>query len=132
VDVLKVSSDELEFLAGAGSPAEACRRLRAEGPQLVAVTLGSDGCYYDAGSSCGNVPGVPVEVIDTLGAGDAFLAGLLVGLIEAPHPVFDDQLALVRALQFANAVGAVTTTRYGAIPALPTRSEVEALLSSHR
>jgi fructokinase len=132
VDVLKVSNDELEFLAGTTDPVEACCLLRARGPRLVAVTLGSDGCYYDAGSSCGYVPGVHVNVVDTLGAGDAFLGGLLVGLATSADGLLDDRPALIQALHFANAVGALTTTRYGAIPALPRLPEVEALLSSDR
>jgi len=78
------------------------------------------------------VPGVAVKVVDTLGAGDAFLGGLLVGLAESPGGLLHDQAALVDALRFANAVGALTTTRYGAIPALPRLSEVDALLSSDR
>jgi pfkB family carbohydrate kinase len=56
VDVLKVSSDELEFLAGTHDPAEACRDLRALGPRLAVVTLGSEGCSYDSGSSRGWAP----------------------------------------------------------------------------
>jgi fructokinase len=129
-DVVKLSSDELEFLAGTRDPAEACRKLRAQGPHLVVVTLGPNGCYYDTGSACGFVPGVPVTVVDTLGAGDAFVGGLLAGLA-FEDSALDDEATLIRVLRFANAVGAITTTRYGAIPALPTRHEVETLLSSN-
>ena len=129
VDVVKVSGDELEFLADTCDPVQACERLRGYGPRLVVVTLGADGCYYDAGSSAGYVRGVPVQVVDTLGAGDAFLGGLLAGLTDrSDASVLDDQPALITALRFANAVGAITTTRYGAIPALPTRGDVEHLL----
>jgi fructokinase len=129
VDVVKASSDELEFLTGTIDPAEACRELRNYGPRLAVVTLGPDGCYYDAGSSCGCVPGVAVKSVDTLGAGDAFVGGLLAGLVRSADGVLEDAPALMRLLQFANAVGAITTTRFGAIPALPTHDEVEALLS---
>jgi fructokinase len=131
-DVVKVSNDELEFLADTCDPAQACERLRGYGPRFVVVTLGADGCYYDAGSSAGYVPGVPVQVIDTLGAGDAFLGGLLAGLTDrSTTSVLDNQPALIAALRFANVVGAITTTRYGAIPALPTRADVEHLLTQH-
>jgi fructokinase len=129
-DVVKISSDELEVLAGTSDPAEACRNLRAHGPRLVVVTLGPDGCYYDAGSACGSVRSVPVKVVDTLGSGDAFVGGLLVGLTSEDGAVLNDNATLVRTLRFANAVGAIATTRYGAIPALPTLHEVEALLYS--
>jgi fructokinase len=129
-DVLKVSGDELEFLTDTYEVDLACQRLRARGPALVVVTLGEQGCYYDTGVSSGFVSGVSVRTVDTLGAGDAFLAGLLTGLTTGPHgTVMNDDAALRNALRFANAVGAITTTRYGAVPALPTRSDVERLLA---
>ena len=127
-DVVKISNDELEFLTGTTDPAEASSKLRAHGPRLVVVTLGADGCYYDAGAMCGCVPGVRVNVVDTLGSGDAFVGGLLAGLAAADDGALGDEATLIRGLRFANAVGAITTTRFGAIPALPTRREVEALL----
>ncbi|MCA1644568.1 MAG: PfkB family carbohydrate kinase [Chloroflexi bacterium] len=129
VDVVKVSGDELEFLTGTPDPAEACHRLREYGPSLAVVTLGADGCQYESVVSSGHVPSVHVESVDTLGAGDAFVAGLLAGLSAQPAAVMlRDEQALGAALRFANAVGAFTTTQYGAIPALPTRAQVEHLL----
>jgi fructokinase len=71
-----------------------------------------------------------VASVDALGAGDAFMAGLLACLTAPPgRHLLDDEQALIAGLRFANAVGAITTTRYGAIPALPTRAEVERLLA---
>jgi len=124
VDVVKVSSDELDFLTGTSDATAACQSLRARGPHLAVVTQGSDGCYYQTADASGYVPGVQVDTLDTLGAGDAFVAGLLSGLAAEPRG------ALRETLRFANAVGAITTTRYGAIPSLPTRAQVDALLSS--
>jgi fructokinase len=131
-DLVKVSGDEVEFLTGTCELDEACRRLREYGPRLAAVTLGSEGCYYSTPSAAGYLPGVPVQAVDTLGAGDAFLAGLLAGLLNAADgsPVLNDHAPPLGALRFANVVGAITTTRYGAIPALPTREEVDALLAA--
>jgi fructokinase len=129
VDVVKVSSDELEFLTGTSDPVQACCRLREPGPTLAVVTLGADGCYYDASTHAGHVPGVRVKAVDSLGAGDAFVAGLLAGIsAQGGSAVIADRDALIPALSFANAVGAITTTQYGAIPALPTRAQVERLL----
>jgi sugar/nucleoside kinase (ribokinase family) len=77
------------------------------------------------------VPGIHVESVDSLGAGDAFVAGLLACLAVQPaSTVLCDEALLVPALRFANAVGAITTTRFGAIPALPTRAQVETLLQT--
>jgi sugar/nucleoside kinase (ribokinase family) len=98
---------------------------------MAIVTLGDGGSYYQSANSSGHVAGVSVEAVDSLGAGDAFMAGVLACL--AAHPdktILLDERALVRALRFANAVGALTTTRYGAIPALPTRVQVETLLGT--
>jgi fructokinase len=131
VDVVKVSSDELPFLTGTSDPAEACRILRDHGPTVAIVTLGGGGCYYQSVSASGHVPGISVESVDSLGAGDAFVAGVLACLsaYSDRNAVFDEP-SLVPALRFANAVGAITTTRFGAIPALPTRTQVEALLEA--
>jgi fructokinase len=132
VDVVKVSSDELQFLTGTSDAAVACRKLREHGPALAVVTLGAGGSYFDAGTCAGQVPGVEVKAVDSLGAGDAFVAGLLAGISgQSRTAVCDDRESLIRTLSFANAVGAITTTQYGAIPALPTRTQVEALLDLH-
>ena len=64
-----------------------------------------------------------MEPQDTTGAGDGFVAGMLVGLLENPN---DYLTKLEELLCFANAVGALTTTNRGAIPALPTRAQVDA------
>jgi fructokinase len=131
VDVVKVSSDELAFLTGTADPVDACRILREHGPATAVVTLGVDGCYYQSATVSRHVPGVSVAAVDSLGAGDAFMAGLLASLSAYPDlTILGDEDAMVRALRFANAVGAITTTRHGATPALPTRAQVENLLSA--
>jgi fructokinase len=73
-----------------------------------------------------------VNAVDTTGAGDAFVAGLLHGVLaRAANPsLFDELTQWGEILHFANTVGALTTTRRGAIPSLPSRAEVEVLLSS--
>jgi len=74
-----------------------------------------------------HIPGFKVSAVDTTGAGDGFVAGLLVGLLE--HGMKLDNL--VEIGRFACAVGAITTTARGAIPALPTRAQVEAFLQAN-
>lgn len=130
-NLVKVSSDELEFLAGTSDPADACRILRQHGPALAIVTIGGEGSYYQSPTWSGYVPGISVNAVDSLGAGDAFMAGFLACLADDPDlTMLHDEDAMVRALRFANAVGAITTTRYGAMSALPTRAQVEELLAS--
>jgi fructokinase len=127
-DVVKVSDEEAVFLYG---DMESCARaLLGQGPRLVLVTLGADGCrYFTADGARGDVPGFAVTAVDTTGAGDGFVAGLLAHLAESgafPLPEPD----LRHALRFANAVGALTCTKKGAIPALPTRAEALSLLKT--
>src|SRR3954447_10600857 len=77
-DVVKISDDELQPLVGTSDPEAAARALHALGVSLVVITLGARGCYFHAGERVhGYVAGERVAVVDTTGAGDAFMAGLL-------------------------------------------------------
>jgi len=69
-----------------------------------------------------------VQAVDTTGAGDGFVAGLLHGILSYGD-AFGHHLDEID--RFANAVGAITTTQRGAIPALPTRAQVEAFLAAY-
>jgi fructokinase len=75
------------------------------------------------------VGGFTVAAVDATGAGDAFVAGLLDGLLADPAAL-DDAERLRAICRFACAVGALTTTERGAIPALPTRDAVERFLQN--
>lgn len=142
-NVVKVSVEELAFLTGRDDDAGA-RSLMHDELDLLVVTLGGAGVRYHCGErwggASGTVPGFPVDVVDTTGAGDAFMAALLAGLLlsaggtsdagalhDARRPL--DREALEGVLRSANACGALTTTRRGAIPALPRAAEVEAFLA---
>ena len=131
-DVVKVSLDEIGLLFGTADPAAACRSIRDVGPALAVVTLGASGCWFDAPAGRSPVDGVTVEAVETTGAGDAFVAGLLSRLAPGGRAgiarLGDAQL--LDAFRFANAVGALATTRYGAIPSLPRIAEVDAFLAS--
>lgn len=129
-DVVKVSGDETQFLFGTDDPSEACRAIRSVGPTLAIVTLGADGSYFQTASAEGHVPGFAVAAVDATGAGDAFVACLLSELVAAgaTPDITHDEEALSAAIKFANAGGALATTAYGAIPSLPTRREVQALI----
>lgn len=121
--IVKVSDEELEFLTGAHDAAALWR----DGMRLLVVTHGADGATIYTREQSVHIPGFRVNAVDTTGAGDGFVAGLLVGLLE--HKM--DMGALPEIGRFACAVGAITTTARGAIPALPTREQVEAFLQTH-
>lgn len=135
-DVLKLNETELQFLTGVRAPEVGVTHLFTRFTQLVliAVTLGEQGCYYATPLHSGAVAGIPVEVVETVGCGDAFVAAMLVQLRKRArgrdavrHLSRTD---LERTFQYANAAGALTATRPGAIPALPTDAEVAKLLES--
>jgi fructokinase len=130
-DVVKVNDDELRLLTGTGDPEAGGAALLATGPALVVVTLGSRGSAYRSATAAGFVPAFPVETVDAIGCGDAFMAGVLAGLLGADGDSWRAKLDgdhLRPILRYANAVGALTATREGALPALPTVAEVEAFL----
>ena len=127
--VVKVSEEEQAFLGGEG--AEAARHLWHEDLRLLVITRGRAGCSYVTPATRGDVPGFSVRTVDTTGAGDGFVAGMLKGLLQAPH-AWDDEARLREVLRYANAVGALATTRRGAIPAMPTPRQVERLMGGYR
>jgi len=131
VHVVKVSSEELAMLTRTEDPLEGAKGLLAEGPELVAVTFGARGCTYFLGNRHnGSLPGFRVPVVDTVGCGDAFVAGMLLGILECERDLSEMTAGdLDSIFRFANAAGALTATGKGAIPSLPGREEVEELLS---
>jgi fructokinase len=125
--LIKVSEEELAFLSGHEDLRTGAYSLWHDSLQLLIVTQGQAGCTYFTANANGTVPGYKVEAVDTTGAGDAFVAGLLKGLL-AQHEAINDEAALVEICRYANAVGALTTTQRGAIPALPTTEQVAEFL----
>ena len=129
-DILKLSEEELPLLTGTDDPEEGTKRLAAYGIRLVLLTLGSAGAYYRFGDWTGSVPTVAVKVADTNGAGDTFLGALLCGLLQRAGDPLDlkDKSELEALVRFANCTAALTCTRPGAIPAMPTKKEVLAFM----
>lgn len=128
-DLVKVNREELEFITGSTRVETGAERILAHGPRMVVVTLGAGGSFWLTRQGGGHVPSWQVSAVDATGAGDAFTAGLLTALLEHGKELQElSEGEVGRAVRWANAVGAITTTRYGAIPALPNREEVMALI----
>jgi len=131
-DVVKISEEEMEFVTGCDSLSAAAQYILSQGPRLVVITRGDQGCYYSDNTHSGSIPGHRVEVAETTGAGDAFVAGLLSRLLARADEAGEFVLAVddqtIEAIRFANAAGALATTKVGAIPAMPTAAEVNRLL----
>jgi fructokinase len=123
-DVVKISDDELPAIAGTADVEAGARAVRALGPGLVVVTLGERGCYFDgAAAGTGWARASRVELVDTTGAGDGFVAGLWTSLLPALGGPLDAR-AVEEACALANRVAARVVTRFGATAALPRRAEL--------
>ena len=127
VDVMTPNETELRILLGMApdDPGEVealARELQSGGVRNVVVTQGGQGAFVlmESGEAI-QVPGIQVDVVDTTGAGDAFNAALGTALGQGR--------SLVEAARFAVVAGGLACTKLGVIPALPTRKEVEAILS---
>lgn len=125
-DVLKLSDEELPLLTGTDRLEEGSRALEELGVKLVLVTLGGEGVYCRWRGEGWHQPGVPVQVADTNGAGDTFLGAVLSRLCRRGAPLEDlTRAELEDILSFANRAAALTCSRSGAIPAMPTLAELE-------
>jgi fructokinase len=126
-DIIKISEEELDFLADTQDVERGANQLFHPQLKLLVVSRGREGCYYTTGQESGYVSGYRVRAVDTTGAGDGFVAGLLAGLLEIGFQVHSSE-RLLEVLRLANAAGALTTTKRGAITALPTRQMVLRLI----
>lgn len=133
-DFVKISEEEMTFITGETTPEGCGEFILKRGPRAVAVTLGEKGCYYTDGTASGYRSGIKSCLVDSTGAGDAFTAAMLYRFAQKRRacpgylPKADEEFR--QWLAFANGAGAIAVTKIGAIPSLPTRDEVLALLSS--
>lgn len=115
---------EAELLLGTAEPEAAVARLAERGVGTAIVTLGAGGLAVRDGGRTWRVPAVPVQAVDTAGAGDAFCGALVSSLVAG--------LDLDRALALAAEAAAVTVARPGTQRAFPQRDEAAALLAAAR
>jgi ribokinase len=129
VAILTPNETETELLTGIRVGNEASCKKAAEillrkGVATVIITLGARGAFLATASEAQLVPGYKVKPIDTTAAGDTFNGALAVALAER-QPLAD-------AVRFANAAGALSVTRFGAQPSVPTRQEIEKLMNGKK
>jgi fructokinase len=115
-DIVKASDEDVAWLYPDATVTEVLERWRALGPRLVVVTRGGDGADALSAAGAVHVDAPKVDVVDTIGAGDSFMAGLLAALLRSG---FDDIAAAVR---FAAHCASITVSRPGADP--PTADDV--------
>ncbi|WP_204113124.1 carbohydrate kinase family protein [Shimia biformata] len=122
-DIIKISDEDLDWLIPGGADhIEKARELQAQGPSFVILTKGADGAVgVLRGGDVVRVPSVPTEVVDTVGAGDTFNAGVLASLnaagalVKSNLPALSSKTA-AEALAFGAKVASVTVSRAGANP----------------
>ena len=127
IDILVVNETEAEYISGQSMnecdiPAMA-QTLRDKGAKSAVITLGARGAYMASAEFCGQVPSYKVEAVDTTGAGDTFCGALAVAC--ANEALSRDHLS------FACAAAALSATREGAQPSIPTRDEVLKFIETH-
>jgi ribokinase len=128
IDVLVPNESEAALLTGLPAATEAgataaVKALLGSGVGTVILTLGARGALPARQGEMQIVPAFAVEPVDTTAAGDAFVAGLSVALAEGRE--------LYEAVRWGNAAGALAATKLGAQTSLPTRQELEQLLSAN-
>jgi 5-dehydro-2-deoxygluconokinase len=112
--------DECDTAVGEREPRAAARALRDRGVEVAVVKQGPKGVLASDGQTVVEVPPVPVEVVNGLGAGDAFGGALCHGLLAGWE--------LERLMRFGNAAGALVASRLACADAMPEAAEVEVLL----
>ncbi|MEI6072247.1 MAG: ribokinase [Verrucomicrobiae bacterium] len=125
LDTLIVNENEAAGLSGIepsdrNSAERAGRALVGMGARRVLLTLGAAGSMIFADGTSEHVPAFPVTAVDTTAAGDSFCGALGVAVLEG--------LPLSEAARFATAAAALSVTRFGAQPSIPTRSEIDCFL----
>ena len=121
-DLIVGTEEEIHIAGGSSLDLEALRTIRALSTALIVMKRGPMGCVAFEGAIPATVeggvtgPGFPVEVFNVLGAGDAFMAGLLRGWVRR-EPLPD-------ALRYANACGAIVVSRHGCAPAMASWDEL--------
>lgn len=130
-NLVKISDEELPLITGTKDGKKAAAMLFEQGVYCVVITLGKDGAeaYCRAVTEGVRVPVPNVTVADTTGAGDAFWGGFLFKIVqEGIKPAHLDKAMLESAVRYGNAAASLCVQKRGAIPAMPSRIEVESLL----
>ncbi|RVT83373.1 ribokinase [Rhodobacteraceae bacterium CCMM004] len=110
-------------VTGPDDAAHAAAALRDLGVGTAIVTLGENGVFFDDGARSAHLPALSAgPVVETTGAGDAFNGGFAAALAEGMDPL--------DAVRFGNATAAISVTRPGTAPSMPSRAEIDALLAA--
>jgi fructokinase len=123
-DFTKLSDEELFLLTKEKDIRVGVNKLHELGVKVVTITLGSKGTYLSVNGESEIIPSIPIKQVDSTGAGDAFVGAVLkqVSDIEDKQNISFEKWTSI--ISFANKVGAITCTNYGAIASMPTLSDL--------
>ena len=134
-DLVKLNNDELEFITGISDIKQGSDILLKYGPKMVVVTQGDKGSFSNNGRTCSFVESYKVHTIDTTGCGDSFTSAILAKFLQkikqGKDPFDLDCEEMEDILRFANAAGALTATKKGVIPSLPTQEDLCIFLNGY-
>jgi len=122
----KFSLEEAQLLSGQKDTEKACAVLHEIGTPVITITSGKNGTLISTPNLKKTVESIKVDPVDTTGAGDSFIGCLLyqISRLSDPHEILEDTEPLTEMVRKANKAGAITTTDYGAIPALPEYEDI--------
>ena len=123
--VVKMSVEELHILTDCDDYVEGARIIHELGAPVVIVTLGEKGSYIQVREDTALIPTIKVNQVDSTGAGDAFMGAILYQLSKIDDKRNVSFESWKEILRFANVVGGLVTTKYGAMEGLPTCNEVQ-------
>ena len=123
-DFIKVSDEEIRLITKENDIKKGVKKLHEFGAKFVAVTLGAEGTLVSDGNNVEVIPSIKIKQVDSTGAGDAFVGGVLkrISEIENKKEINFDKWRDIIA--YGNKVGAITCTNYGAIDSIPTEKDL--------
>lgn len=123
-DFIKVSDEEIRLITKENDIKKGVKKLHEFGAKFVAVTLGAEGTLVSDGNNVEVIPSIKIKQVDSTGAGDAFVGGVLkrISEIENKKEISFDKWRDIIA--YGNKVGAITCTNYGAIDSIPTKKDL--------
>ncbi|MCR5760490.1 MAG: carbohydrate kinase family protein [Sphaerochaetaceae bacterium] len=122
IDFITPNEDEGRYFTGKNTAEEMAQVFLSYGVKNVIIKLGSKGCYYSSSSTSFSLPSLNIKAVDATGAGDNFVAGLVSELLKGSD--------IHKAVEFANACGALCCTKVGACTALKNRDQVLSLMEA--
>lgn len=125
-NLCKFSLDEAYLISKKDTIEKACEYLHNIGTPIIVITLGGEGTYLSTAGFKTTVKSIRVKPVDTTGAGDAFIGCLLkqISDLDSLDDLHEKTELLSKMVAMANKAGAITTTKFGAINALPTQNQL--------